>query len=325
MKYIKIIISFGISFLLLYFVATSVEWSKVQTEFSKADYYPFFTSTIAWILLFVLKAARWKYLLPPQEKSSLTLRTESLILGSLGTFILPLRAGEFIRPYFLSKTTKITFLTGFVSVFIERFFDLICVLALFGIVAPHLTTLPVWALAGVKALGILAVFIFIFMISASAFPNKLLEISKFFCEYFPNKVSRIILKLVNDIIEGATAIKSFQRFMIVVGYSIAIWIINVLIFYLFTPVVGIPSDIYLATTLTTLIALAVAAPSAPGFIGVYQAATLACFSLFNLPVEKAAAISILSHVHQYILYILGGVFVLFRHGISLKELVKGSK
>ena len=108
----------------------------------------------------------------------------------------------------------------------------------------------------------------------------------------------------------------------VIFLSILVWITNILSFDLFLGVVSLPQNLTISVTLTVLVALAVAAPSAPGFIGVFQVATVAAFSLFGISKETAVTYSLLSHIHQYLLIVLLGVAVLIRTGTSLSELKK---
>ena len=319
-KTVKIAFGFAISIGLLIYVLSQIDWAVLKVEIVNVQWIPIFITAALWIFHFYIRAIRWNYLLPVEKETSVMLRFESIMIGVFATFLLPLRAGEFIRPMYLAKYTDVGFTQGFVSVFIERFFDLLCVLALFVSVSFLVPNLPQWTTSGAVVFGTLASGIFVFILFCLLLPNFISSLTAKVTSILPAKISQIINKIVNDVIQGARAIGSLHRFLMVIFLTLVIWGLNVVVFHLFLQTVSIPFDWMLSTTLTVLIALAVAAPSAPGFIGVYQVATVACFSMFGYSAEKATAYSLFSHAQQYIMFAVIGVFILVKRGLSLKSL-----
>jgi uncharacterized protein (TIRG00374 family) len=324
-KLVKIILSFGISIGLILYLALHIEWSSLTQELQSAKITPIIISGLLWILHFFVRAIRWQYLLNKDFKTSLLVRFESIMIGVFATFILPLRAGEFIRPLYLSKFSEVNFTQGFVSVFIERFFDLLCVLLMFAIITPYLPSMPDWMNKGAIAFGILAFGILIFLICALLIPNQIKNIVSKVTKIFPNFISQIINKISSDLIIGASSIGTFNRMISILFLTLVIWILNIAIFHLFMGTVSLIPELKISTALTVMIALAVAAPSAPGFIGVYQVATVACFAMFGISAEKAAAFSILSHAQQYLIYSTIGIYILVKRGISMGQLSSSPK
>jgi uncharacterized protein (TIRG00374 family) len=323
-KTIKIAIGFAISIALLIYVLSQIDWAILKVEIANVQWAPIFITAALWIFHFFIRSIRWHYLLPADKSASVGLRFESIMIGVFATFLLPLRAGEFIRPMYLAKYSDVGFTQGFVSVFIERFFDLLCVLGLFVAVSFMVPNLPQWTTSGAVVFGTLASGIFVFILFCLLLPNFITLVTSKVTSVLPIKVSNIINKIVNDVIQGARAIGSVHRFLMVIFLTAVIWGLNVIVFHLFLQTVSIPFDWMLSTTLTVLIALAVAAPSAPGFIGVYQVATVACFSLFGYSAEKATAYSLFSHAQQYIMFAIIGVYILVKRGLSLKALRQNS-
>jgi uncharacterized membrane protein YbhN (UPF0104 family) len=102
--------------------------------------------------------------------------------------------------------------------------------------------------------------------------------------------------------------------------TLIIWLSSFAFFYVSFGLLDITPSWALAFAIGVIVALAVAAPSAPGFIGVYQAACLAGFSLFGLEESTAVAYSIITHLLQYFLFVAYGAYVLSRSGIKLGQL-----
>ena len=85
---------------------------------------------------------------------------------------------------------------------------------------------------------------------------------------------------------------------------------------------SIETQTIMGTTIAVLVALAVAAPSAPGFIGVYQTGCIAGFAIFGLNKELAIAYSLVTHITQYIGIVSYGVYLLFKYQMKLGEMVQ---
>lgn len=319
-KAIKALVGIAISVIALAVIVRMVEWHEVLEQMKHANFMPVLWVTGLWIIHFYIRAYRWKFFLPGGRQIRLQLLFHSIMLGNFATFILPLRAGEFIRPLFLSRNTRLSFSTCFVSVIIERFFDLCTVLALFAYVTFIIPGLPSWTRDGAFGLCVLAGGIFCFIIIGTFLPDQTRALIRFFTKKLPHTIGEILEKFLGDFIGGASELKSVSSLVMIFLLTMIAWALNIAIFQLFTDVLSIQSSFSLAITLTVLVALAVAAPSAPGFLGIFQAGCIAAFSLFGLSKETATAYSLLNHANQFILFIGFGIYILLHYGISLKEL-----
>lgn len=302
------------------FIARMVEWEEVGRQMHHAKLMPFVWVTALWIIHFMVRALRWRYLLPGGVTIRVRLLFDSIMLGNFATFTLPLRAGEFIRPLFLSKQSALSFSSCFVSVVIERFFDLSMVLAMFAYVAFTIPGLPSWTRDGAFGLSTLAVGIFVFIIVGTFLPKQTISLIKWATSFLPQKFGGFFEKFLGDFIGGASVLKNPLSLAKIFILTAIVWALNVAIFYTFMDVISIDSTFVMGLTLTVLVALAVAAPSAPGFLGVFQAGCIASFALFGKSAETATAYSLLNHVHQFLIIISYGIYILFAYGVSFRDL-----
>lgn len=323
-KSLKILISLLVSGGLLLYVISTVSWDQVASHVKQMSWSALIPATLVWVLHFYIRGLRWRYLLPKTEKPSVQLLFDGIMLGSFATFVLPLRAGEFIRPLYITRHTKYSFPTAFVSVVIERFFDLSMVLASFGAVTFFVPSLPEWANAGAIALSTLAFGIFVFILIGTFLPEITINIVRFFTRYLPQKLGIAIEKFIGEFLLGAAVMKDVKNLAIIILLTVLVWLTCFASFYIFFSVLSIHVPVLLAVTLAVIVALAVAAPSAPGFIGVFQIGCIAAFALFNYSEELATAYSILSHAHQFVMFVAYGSYILFREGLSFGELRKSS-
>lgn len=306
----------------------AIEWSEVASQLAESHYLLLIPVTVVYMGHFALRALRWRYLLPdepPQDRVSLKRLLDALMLGNFANYILPLRAGEFIRPFVLSQDSRHSFSTGLVSVVIERFFDLSFVLLSFVVMVFFVPDVPPIVQQGASVLSVLAVGLLAFMLVGTLMPQTAEKIIDYFIDFFPARVRVPLKKFCHDFIEGAAVLGQKGRMLKVLLLTIAVWLSSYFVMYLYLFVYAAPphpaaQSVWLAIALGVVVALAVAAPSAPGFIGVYQAGCIASFALFGIEKEAGAAFAILTHVYQYVLFCAYGVYCILSGSISLGDL-----
>jgi uncharacterized membrane protein YbhN (UPF0104 family) len=73
--------------------------------------------------------------------------------------------------------------------------------------------------------------------------------------------------------------------------------------------------------LNVIISLAVAAPSAPGFVGTFQLGCIvALANMHGYSKEFAMAYSVIAHVLQIVLMVIAGLVVLHLRGLSFSQI-----
>jgi uncharacterized protein (TIRG00374 family) len=324
-KWFKILIGIGFSAGLLIWIGFSLEWKRVFMELSRVSWWVFLPSIALFLVQMYIRALRWRYLLPAQDRLPLNILFDGITIGNLATYLLPLRAGEFIRPFVLTRAVGLPFPTGFASIIIERFFDLTCVLISFAIIAPFLHNMPVWVYRGATGLSVLGCLLFLFIIVASLFAEQTEKFVNAVLKIFPKPLARFGKTISDQVIQGAKPLRSVQNLFAVIFLSILMWFSTFLLFTVFlylSP--ALEHSFFLGVTTTVMVSLAVAAPSAPGFLGVYQTGCLAAFALFGVNQDLGAVYAILTHAFHYIMVCGLGVFSLLRSGLNFRELISST-
>ncbi len=268
-----------------------------------------------------VRALRWRYLLPTdcREVSTRDL-FDSIMVGQLANFILPFRAGEFARPAMLTKVAGVDFGAGFGSVVLERLFDLLAVLLTFALVVRSLADLPTWVLLGAKSLGFVALAILLVFLVALFMPTILKGLLGIVCKFFPAKLAHKVESFTTNVLQAGHVLRSARQVIMVILLTAIVWLGTFIYFNLTFSALGWSTDFFQAVSLTVIVALSVAAPSAPGFVGVYQTACVAGFVLFNRGPADGLAFSIVNHLLQYLLIVVVGTFTLYQRGLQLKTL-----
>jgi uncharacterized protein (TIRG00374 family) len=318
----KVALGVAISVSALLFAFRDIDVEKVGVTLREALWWPLAPFVLFFILHLVARSLRWRYFLPDVEVGKPSLRNlfDGLMIGAFASFVLPLRAGEFVRPLVLTRWSSHTFATAFVSVVIERFFDLAAVLLTFALITPFVPAIPTEFEVGAYALGMMALALLCFLICSCLFPAFITSTCALLVRPLPKKIAVFLEKFVVELVGGASVIRTPARLAIILGLTAIVWITAYLQFYAFLLMFpGTPSFL-LSAVVGVFVALAIAMPSAPGFIGVYQMGCVGACALFGYPAEVSQAFALIAHGIPYALFILIGVWLLGVHGLSLSQL-----
>jgi uncharacterized protein (TIRG00374 family) len=317
----KNLIGIALSIGLIVWLLWGVDWREAGAALKQVELSYLAVMSAVFIVQIYVRALRWRFLLPAQYQSGSTRDLfDSIMVGQLANFVLPFRAGEFARPAMLAKVSQVDFGTGFGSVVLERLFDLLAVLLTFAVVVRGIPDLPSWVGLGAESLLYVALTIAAFFVGAVLFPRLGSQIVSRTLTIFPARFSASIKGFSDGVFRTASVLKSSGQVFAVVFFTALVWFGNYLFFYFTFPALGWEPSFFEAVALTVIVALSVAAPSAPGFIGVYQTACVAGFVLFGRTPANGLAFSVVNHLLQYLLIVIIGVSVLYRRGLKLSNL-----
>jgi uncharacterized protein (TIRG00374 family) len=331
-KLIQLLVGCSVSAVMLYMAFKDLDVVQLKENILKIRWWPVAPFLALFGIHFYLRSLRWRLLLPSQQGEPVGLRKlfDAMMLGNLATFLLPLRLGEFVRPLMLSRWSDYRFASSFISVVIERFFDLSAVLISFAIVVPLLPQLPDWATVGAYSLGTLALGLLMFLILGCLFPNFIRSLVSIFVKPLPASLGAFVSRFLGDLLNGAAVIKTPTRLFGIVVLTALVWMSSFLQFYgLLYMFPEQHQSFLLGVTLCVFVSLAVALPSAPGFVGVFQAGCVAAMKLFwgSDPVATSAAqlYSIVIHLITFLLVTGIGFWVLAIHDLNFFELKKAAE
>jgi uncharacterized membrane protein YbhN (UPF0104 family) len=103
------------------------------------------------------------------------------------------------------------------------------------------------------------------------------------------------------------------------------WLVNGTSFWIAFKAVGIEAPFSAALFLQSLLAFAVAAPSAPGFFGVFEASTKVALSVYAIDQTLAVSYALGYHLLGWIPITAIGFWYLGRMGLHLKDMSAGKE
>jgi uncharacterized protein (TIRG00374 family) len=129
-SHLRTLIVLALAAALLGLVLYNVDLSGVAREIVHARYDWLTLSLLTMFANLVIRAWRWQYLLEPLGRTSFANAFRATAVGFAATSILPARAGEVIRPYFLARHERLSATSAFATVILERVLDMLTVLVL---------------------------------------------------------------------------------------------------------------------------------------------------------------------------------------------------
>ena len=273
-KYYSYIIQIGISCIFLDLTFHNINF-KFFFNYLKLINFNYLLVIIP-ILFFGLfiRAYKWKYLLGHIKPIRLSSLFKATIMGFAVNSILPARAGELYRAFFLSKLEKISKSTVFATVILERIVDgLVVGIAVIYILLIRIIKPKIFYNTGIIA-GSVSVFAIATLVLFYSNKDSMIKIIRKALFFLPYKVMNKLCLLLNSFYEGLHIFSNLKKIFFFTAFTIIIWIIIGLVDYLFLESMGIfkvfnfgISNFNFIILLMVCMVLGVALPGGPGGMG----------------------------------------------------------
>jgi len=318
-RYIKLIFGICISIAGLYYAFRGIDFVQLWKIINQLD---LFYGTLSLIILLtsnIVRALRWQILAYPIDKISIKPAFSSIMIGYFGNSILPFRMGEFLRAYVLAEKTSLNVPTAFGTIVTERILDFVglSLLILLTILVYPVDWINQQIIIGVVVLSLTAfVFVFYFKEINEIFLFDLKKI-----RLLQKSTALKIIEILERLINGAVAIRSTNKVMLIFLYTVLIWLMYCFSTYFALLSTGISIKWYEVCVLMISTTLAISVPAAPAYVGTYHATVvyvLTTFFLINQLDAQASAIII--HGVGTIPFIIIGAWCFINSSVSIKEI-----
>ena len=314
---------------ILWWFGRKLDWGEVRQAVSHANPYLLGLAVLVISLAYFFRAARWGALLAPLSPASLRNLYIATTVGFGAVFLLG-RTGEVVRPVVLPMLDKkIRPSASFVTIMVERIYDMIAVVLLFAV---NLLWFQPPANAGVefgrvRTAGILLLLVALAGVfgltqfrkkskGAIGWIRNTLEGRRF----VPARLTRAILSILEQLASALRVLVNVRELAVTVGWSAMVWLTialaNLLVFRAFGLPFGLTQTVFVLGW--SLVGSLVPTPG--GAAGAFHAATAAGLIALNVHREKAAAISIVLHIVDFGPALIFGVYYIIRGDISLSRL-----
>ncbi|MDL1912343.1 flippase-like domain-containing protein [Chloroflexi bacterium CFX6] len=277
-----------------------------------------------------VRAWRWHYLLGPIKKIPTKTMFPITTIGYMGNNVYPARAGEVLRAVILKRKEGVSVSASLATIIVERIFDGVVMLSFVFLNLPELAKLTSAsgfvgniqqvALIGTGVfLGALVVFLL-----AAMFPQRTAKIGFWFIErLLPKRLHERITGLMNKFLNGLAFLRSPFNVLMVFFTSVVIWLLETGKYWFVMHAFDFTVSFFALMLMNGIVNLATTIPSAPGYIGTFDAPGIAVLTAYGVEHSIAAGYTLVLHVALWLPITLLGAYYLAREGIHWSDEIRG--
>lgn len=298
-----IVLAAGAALLVLFF--SNVDLRGVWRQILHANFAWLSLALVSMFANLALRSWRWQYLLEPLGRIGFQHAFRATAVGFAASTVLPARAGEVIRPYFLSRQNSRISATGaFATVILERVLDMVTVLALLAIyvifLAPVATASNHMAFEAVKwagmtaAVGALAAMVVLFLLAGH--PARLAKTLTGLEAVLPSRLAGLLARIAEKFATGLGAIRKPGRLFVSLVLSFPLWLSIALGIWSVAMAFRLAISFSGSFLVVALLVVGVAVPT-PGAVGGFHTAfRLAATTFFGAPDDAAVGAAVVLHL-----------------------------
>lgn len=317
---VRTLIGIAISAIALYLaMPPRSEWGNVSAAFARVSYAYLLPIALISAYSIVVRCQRWRLLLRPVGDVAFLPLVSATSVGFLCNMVLPLRVGEVVRPVLLANRTNVPVSSVLASVVLERLLDMLTILVFLGLV---MCLVPVSNT--IRQSGIVFVVFAVFAVGTIVALQRrhplALGLVRWILARMPPALRDRAETALESFIGGLQGIGDGSVLLRILGYSVFLWMVIASVFGI--GFLACDLDVPLvsgALALVTVVAGAVSAPSAPGFIGTFQAGCMLALSLFGVSRADAIPYAFVVWGAQWLTQVVLGVVFLLRENISFGD------
>jgi uncharacterized protein (TIRG00374 family) len=311
-KWVRLILCLLISALCFYLAVQGMDFERTVQEFKKSSPAPIIGAVFFLFLSYWIRAYRWSYLLLPVKRISIYPLFRATLIGFMGNYLLPFRAGEVMRAVSVGQNQNVSKAAALGSIVLERVFDGI-VLSLTPFLLLSAMDFPPWvmrvnlALLMIYVAGVLTLTVAMKREWAGAWIERATTLLRsLFAERLKSRA--------REFFRGTKGINYSGALLPVSLLSLLCWFFHGLYFFLLFRALDLELSFSAALILQMVIGLGVILPAAPGYVGNFEYFTVLGLALFGIAQEAAFAYALLAHICQFIPVTAVGLFFALRSG-----------
>jgi uncharacterized protein (TIRG00374 family) len=273
-----------------------------------------------------VRAWRWHYLLGPIKKIPTQTMFPITTIGYMGNNIYPARAGEVLRAVILKRKEGVSVSASLATIIVERIFDGVVMLAFVFLNLPELAKLTsasglvgniqqVTVIGTGVFLGVLTVFLL-----AAMFPQRTTKLGFWFIfRLVPKRYHDRILGLMSKFLDGLASLRSPFNVLMVFFTSVLIWLLETGKYWFVMHAFRFSVSFFALMLMNGIVNLATTIPSAPGYIGTFDAPGIAVLTAYGVEHSLAAGYTLVLYVALWLPVTLLGAYFLAREGIHWSD------
>jgi uncharacterized protein (TIRG00374 family) len=306
-----------------------VHVAEVWAALKRASPVGFITAMALTLIGFWIRAVRWRSLIASPRRIGTQRLFSATMIGFMANNVLPFRLGEFVRPWALARSERLSRTTLLATVVVERAIDMLALLAILGV------ALAVYPLrgdtdagrmvqAGAGLLLALSLALTAFVVALERRPKFSHSVIGGITRYMPEASRARVTSALDHFVEGLGLFRDLRRLAWVMLLSFLMFLCFSFALSCSMIAMGIHIAWYGGLLMLVITAIGIMVPAAPGYIGTLNLACVAGLALFHIGKDVAVPFSWFYFASQWIPITLVGLYYLNREGLSLRSLGEAS-
>lgn len=314
----------AISVLFLWWALKDVSFTEVWRQAAGAHLGLIGLAVVMATATFVIRIFRWRLILRGEGGALVATLPmwHAITIGFMANNVLPLRAGEVLRAVAINRLAPVRFASALSSLVLERLFDGITIIGLLflGLLTagiPATTKIGDVVVADIATK--MAILCALLLVACAATLLVPALVKRMVRSLIPSpRIADRLAEFIDGIRDGVQSLASPARVVGVLLWSLGLWLFNAASFWVGYRAFDIEVGYGGAILQQSILVLGIAAPSSPGYVGVFEGIIKAVLALFAVPGDQAVAFALTYHVTTFLPITLLGVASLVRTGLSLK-------
>ena len=240
-------------------------------------------------------------------------------IGYMGNNIYPARAGEVLRAAVLKQREGVPISASLATIVIERIFDGVVMLAFVFVNLPELAGLASKAVKvgslDITLIAILGTVLFVgallVFLGAAMFPQVTERFVELFIKLLPLRFQDKTRDLTMRFLSGLESLRSPQEALMIFFTTVIIWLLETAKYWIVMHAFNFSISFFALMLMNGIVNLATTLPSAPGYVGTFDAPGIAVLMAYNIPGEVAAGYTLVLHAALWLpITLLGAYFYL---------------
>jgi glycosyltransferase 2 family protein len=297
-------------------------WDAVK----RANYFWLIPGVGVYFIGVWIRAWRWHYLLGPIKKIPTKTMFPITTIGYMGNNIYPARAGEVLRAVILKRREGVSVSASLATIIVERIFDGVVMLAFIFVNLSELAKLTGASgfVGNIQQVAIIGTGVFIgalivFLIAAM-YPHMTAKIGLWFIQrLLPKRLHEKVIGLMSKFLDGLASLRSPFNVLMVFFTSVIIWLLETGKYWFVMHAFDFSVSFFALMLMNGIVNLATTIPSAPGYIGTFDAPGIAVLTAYGVDQATAAGYTLVLHVALWLPITLLGAYYLAREGIQWSD------
>ncbi len=326
-KRLLIWIGIGVSALFLYSALRGLRLPLVWESMKHANYWWIIPGVAVYFVGVLIRTWRWHYMLRQFKPVSVRRLFPVVCIGYAGNNIYPARAGEVIRSYVLKKNEDIPISGSLATVLVERIFDGLVMLLFVFLALPFVSGIPQQYRSFVVILSVIFGVALVLFIAVAARPAWVIKLYAPLANHIlPARLRPKFDSVVERFLFGLASLQSPKDVVMIFFTSVLIWLAETMKYWFVMHAFDFSVSFLTLMLMNGIVNLFTTLPSAPGYIGTFDAPGIkVLIDVGGVEPITAAAYTLVLHAALWLPITALGVYYFFRARLHWSDFEKAEE